>query len=117
MDLSAIQCVLAATSYKPKWKISAYETEAQGIWIKFCVEMEDSYHPGKGVQLYIKSPIPPCKDAVALLVWLRWRIERVEVHECHEWLKYGGCVIWDPHADGADEPKDTVREAYVELPG
>lgn len=96
--------------YKPGWTITVYETEFQGIWLAVAAEVEDSYHPGDSVPLRIKSPIPPMRSNADFLNWLRWRLERIEVHECHEWLrlKDDGKPLFDPHAEGADEPRDDV---------
>jgi hypothetical protein len=116
IGLPEMSSYLSHIEYKPGWSIKVYETPAQGVWIKFHANVEDSYHPGKMVELDIKSPVPPMKSTDEFLEWLRWRLERIEVHECHEWLRWKSLVhgavetvpLFNPHADGADEPAENV---------
>lgn len=107
LGLIEVEDLINEISYKPGWEILAYETPAQGIWIKIRAEVIDSYNPHRSVVLDIKSPLPPMDNAEDFYVWLRWRLERIEVHECHEWLKWkrNGSPLFNPHAEGADEPR------------
>jgi hypothetical protein len=102
---SDVEDILTSVTYKPGWTFELYDTEAQGTWLCVHADVENSYHPGETVPLHIRSPLPPCADEDAFLAWLRWRLERIEIHECHEWLKRDGKPMWDPHADGADQPR------------
>lgn len=105
-----IAAVVGKLTYRPGWSFEVYETEAQGMWLAINAVVEDAYTPGAQVPLRIKSQLPPFQDEAQLLRWLRWRLEVIETHECHEWLrdKGTGRPLWDPHADGADEPMHEV---------
>lgn len=107
MDLRRIQHQLDYIEYKPGWKLEVYETEAQGLWIAISAELENSYEPGTTVPICVRSPLPPFKDGYELLVWVRQRLERIEVHECHEWLRDVRThkPFFDPHDEKAILPK------------
>lgn len=102
-----IRALVDGIEYRPGWTFEVYETEAQGWWIAINAEVQDAYEPTRDVPLRIKSPLPPFRHDLDFLAWLRWRVERIEVHECHEWLRWkdNHKPIWDPHQDGADEPR------------
>lgn len=109
LSLSEIQTILDEVQYKPGWEIDAYETLAQGPFLRIRASLEDSYNPGGYVDLSIESQIPSVllSNKEDFLTWLRWRLEIIEVHECHEWLRWSdGRPVFDPHGEGATKPRD-----------
>lgn len=106
LSLAELATFLRAIQYRPNWAFEVYETATQGLWLAITAGVEDSFNPGSWTTLRIKSPLPPFDTYEEFLRWLRWRLERIEVHECHEWLRWeDGKAVFDPHADGADEPR------------
>lgn len=106
LHITDLEDILDTIIYRPGWDLEVYETETQGLWFAVTAEVADSYNPtGPDVELRIKSPLPPFETDKEFLRWVRWRLESIEVHECHEWLRWadGGEAIWNPHAQGADE--------------
>jgi hypothetical protein len=109
LTLHELQSVLDLVEYKPGWKMDIYETATQGIFWRLQVSMEDSYNPGEFVDLSIESalPMPLMQSEYHFKEWLRWRLEGIEVHECHEWLRWKstGKPLFDPHQEGATKPR------------
>lgn len=99
--LSATDVVsyLERVTYKPGWKIKAYQGSFEGIHIVIQAEVIDSYHPESTVPLDIHSVLPPMHSLKEFVVWLSWRLGRIENHEMREWLKEDGVAIFDPHSD------------------
>jgi hypothetical protein len=101
-----IATALGELVYRPGWTMRVYESQFQGLYISFTMIEEDSYNPGERITLNIKSPVPPMVDKQAFREWLRWRLEGIACHEVHEWLRFrdSGKAVFDPHAEGVDEP-------------
>lgn len=102
-----LKSIVDSIRYKPGWTLEVYETPFQGVWFAASAQVDDSYNEGEITDLRIKSPIPPMQHSDEFLCWLRWRLETIEIHECHEWLRWVGTnsrPIFDPHSDEADEP-------------
>lgn len=96
---------LSLIRYWPGWTIEVYETEFQGLWVVIEAQVPDAYHEGETVTLRIKSALPPQRSREQFYHWLRWRLERIAMHEVHEGLQWkDGGPIFDPHKEGADEP-------------
>jgi hypothetical protein len=99
-----IAAVLARVSYKPGWTLEVYDTPAPGAWLLIAADQEDAHHPGQVLPLRMRCELPPFPTESTFLTWLRWRLEAVERHECHEWLRVDGHAPWDPHAEAAVLP-------------
>lgn len=105
LHLPELRAILKDVQYKPGWHMEVYDTEHQGIYWAVQVDIENSYHPGETVTLRIKSALPPMQTTGDFYRWLLWRLQGIEGHECAEWLRdRNGKAIFDPHAEGADEP-------------
>lgn len=94
---------VAHLSYKPGWELEIYETPAQGVWLAVHTRQEDAYG-GDKVDLCIESQLPPFRTLEQFREYLRWRLEVIEIHECHEWLKRDGKAMYDPHDESAWKP-------------
>lgn len=112
LSVREMESILDSVQYREGWELEVYATEFQGDWLAVKAVVDDTYHPGQQIELRIKSPLPPMSSEGAFLTWLRWRLEVIEVHECHENLRWksSGKPIYDPHGDGADEP--TLAATY-----
>lgn len=87
-------------SYRPGWSFQVYETGFEDPWLLILAKNQaDSRNPGASIDLGIRSPIPPMENFDQLDRWLIWRLERVESHECREWLQVDGRPIFDPHRE------------------
>lgn len=108
LSLPQLQSALGVLAYRPDWDLSVYETRAQGVFFAVVAELENSYEPGTQTVVRIKSPVPPMASVEAFYEWLRFRLEVIERHECHEWLRFRhtGKPLFDPHAEGSDEPSE-----------
>lgn len=106
-QLTQLKEWLTHVTYKPGWKITAYATEFELTWIAIEMTLEDSYHPGDVMSLSIRSPVYEFMDVEDFKRWLAWRLARIESHEMREWLKWDNVVMFDPHSDDANLPKNT----------
>lgn len=88
---------LASVSYRPGWEFAVQE-HIEGLQLRIRADLEDSYNPGKMVELGIDTFIPPIPDVAYLKQWLLWRLKRIEIHEACEWFKWDGEIVLDPHA-------------------
>lgn len=101
LTMAEIQRHLRLLSYKPGWSFEAYEGRWEGHHLVIRTEVEDTYRPGSTTVLDVHSMLPPMRDTGALEEWIAWRLARIEVHECREFFKRDGQVIFDPHAEFA----------------
>lgn len=102
-----LNAVLDGLVYLPGWEMSVHDTPFQGLYLRVRATVPNSYEPdGEWVTLDIKSQLPPFATDGDFRQWLRWRLEVIAVHEVHEWLRdrETGAALFDPHAEGVDEP-------------
>jgi hypothetical protein len=92
-------------TYKPGWKIQAYDGRFEGQHIAITTVVADAYDPTKTTTLDVHSMLPPQADEEALMSWLLWRCIRIECHEAREFLRVDGAPWSDPHAECADQDR------------
>jgi hypothetical protein len=102
LSTAELQAHLERLTYRRGWFLRIYEGRFEGHHIVIQAELEDSFNPGRMVVLDVHSMLPPMRDTDQLEEWIAWRLARMEVHECREWLKRDGAPIFDPHAEGAE---------------
>lgn len=96
---------LHGITYRTGWTLSVYEGRFEGPHLRIHATVENSYSPGDPVELDVHTFIPPMVDAAQFDAFLAWRLGRVEIHECREWLKRDGLPLFDPHAPDADQDR------------
>lgn len=96
-----LRVILSNISYRPNWEFSLIEGDPEGPKLRILATVENSYQPGKMLDLGISTYIPPCRDEQAFLDFLAYRLGRVEIHEAREWLRYKGELVDDPHKEEA----------------
>lgn len=87
-------------TYKPGWHLSVFMDPWEGPCFYLVADVPDAYNPGKTVELRIRSNIPPIPSAAYFAIWLQWRLQLVESHECREYFrrKVDGRPVFDPHS-------------------
>jgi hypothetical protein len=101
-----IERFLEGVQYKQHWRFEVYDTAHQpGPWLCIHFPQVDAYNPSQTSEFHVRSPLPMplIRNRGDFLLWLKWRLELVEVHECHEFLRLNGKILYDPHAEGADQ--------------
>lgn len=93
---------LERITYRPGWSFCVYDGRFEGQHLTIHAVLEDAFNPGQNIELGIECFLPPLEDEAALNQWLVWRLARIEVHECREFLKCDGKVLFPPHAPYAD---------------
>lgn len=114
LSYTELQNALDRVTYRPGWEFKVYPHKFEGHRLVILARhVEDSYQPGKFLDLGIRSPLPPMRDEEALYEWLAWRLGIIENHEMREWLKVDGKPHFDPHA----EEDRTGEDMGLELAG
>lgn len=97
------EVIIASISYKPGWYFRT-GIEAGRMWVQVGVtaEAEISYDPiaGKkvpwrGGKKYLSPHM--CRQEVVGVVF--GAIKDAEMHELHEWFRFRGASIYNPHID------------------
>jgi hypothetical protein len=97
LSTEQIRTVLSRCSYKPGWSWEVHEDPWEGVYVRFLVDVPDSYGMGEHTTLGIDSWLAPQVSERSLHLWLAWRLGRIESHEMREWLKVDGRPVFDPH--------------------
>ena len=93
-----IQDILDNFSYMPGWRFKLKHTvEGPRLDISFTVVDADDINSFQ--EQCVKSYIPPFEHAYQFLDWLRWRLNRIAIHEVSEFFRFNGEKIFDPHAE------------------
>jgi hypothetical protein len=81
ISLAEVIDVLSSTTYKPGWGFAAYET-SEGIYVAIHTTAAHADNPQETIDLCIRSYLSPNDlwNRPCFLRWLRWRIERIELH-------------------------------------
>lgn len=91
---------LAELHYKPGWTWTLQEDPWEGPYIRFLIDVPDTYGTGT-TTLGINTWLPPMETTQQLDLFIAWRLARIENHEAREFLKRDGKPIFDPHAANA----------------
>jgi hypothetical protein len=96
LSTAEIRDCLERCAYKPGWTWTLREDPWEGLFVRFLVEIEDSYGTGT-LTLGIDSWLPPQVSEESLRLWMAWRLGRIESHEMREFFKVDGRPVFDPH--------------------
>lgn len=103
MDIPEMSALVASCSYKPGWSIILSD-DGDRPYIQVCVDetaeaarspFDDSICAWKGGKRYLSLHM--CRQEVVSAVF--GAIKDAEMHEIHEWFKYKGRSIYNPHTD------------------
>jgi hypothetical protein len=104
LTVSDMAAVLGRMSYKSGWRFEVYEGRHEGPHLRIAAEnIPDAYEPGVMARFDVHSSVPPMRDEDAFLDWLLWRLQRIEIHECREFMKLDGKPYSNPHGEDADK--------------
>lgn len=104
---------LNSISYKDGWNFHVYDGAFEGQHLVITAKLPDAFKPGESIALDIHSMLPPMPSYEYFERWLLWRLARIEVHECREFLRRNGKVIFNPHADAADRDLEPSNETQL----
>lgn len=96
LSLEEIRDELAQLSYKDGWSWTVHEDPYEGPYIRLIGTVPDT-HSNDTINLGITTWLPPMPSRHYVAHWLFWRLERIENHECREFLKRNGKIVFDPH--------------------
>lgn len=92
---------IAKFSYRPGWLIEYFEDPSEGHCVYITMRLPDANDPtGQTMtSLRVRSNLPPIRreDREYLKIWVWWRLDLIERHECREFLRYNGERVSDPH--------------------
>lgn len=99
LTVEQLQSVVGGVSYRPGWRFTITNDPYEGPRLRIVAEVVDSDDLATTTTLGVNSSVPPMASVGAFLVWLAWRLRRIESHECREFLRYQGERVSDPHQD------------------
>jgi hypothetical protein len=102
LSLQEVAEVIGRVTYRPGWQFTVYQGRHEGPHLQIQAEVPDAVAAGEVTVLDVHCFLPPMRDEAAVLDWLLWRLTRIEVHECREFLRLDGRPWSDPHAESAD---------------
>ena len=106
-----MQEILSRLRYKPgtrMWMRDDHRHYQTYPVLAIEVEAEDSYNPGRQIKAVHQTSVPPIITSQHHFVaFVRQCLERMEVHEMQEWLKWkdSEVPIFDPHANDVEKPR------------
>jgi hypothetical protein len=85
--------------YREGWDLSVFMDPWEGNCLYVVAEVDNAYSPGDPVELRIRSNIPPIPSAAYFAIWLQYRLQLIELHECREHFRrrVDGRPVFDPH--------------------
>jgi hypothetical protein len=89
---------VARMSYRPGWVLSVFLDPFEGSCFRVVASVPNAYRPDEPTELRVNSRMPPLADLDALRVWVWHRLDLIERHECREWFKIDGRLVFDPHS-------------------
>lgn len=104
LTVDQMNAVAAEVTYKPGWSVEFRMGRHEGHHATIQTRVPDAYDTAKIVPLKVECFLSPNDVASeeTMLVWLGYRLGRIETHEMREFLRFKGEVVSDPHAEGAD---------------
>lgn len=100
-------------SWKPGWTIEVRETRWEGPEIFICGAEPDTDGMGEMIDLGVNSYLPPFDTLGQFEAWLQRRLDRIAIHESHEWFKRNGKTVFDPHGDPDEYKFDKQQDQGV----
>jgi hypothetical protein len=88
-------------TYKKGWHFRVIEIVPGSIEVSVQIEFitEDTFNPGKDVQIGMRYPMVLPKDEQMFIYNLVGLIDRAERHETREWFKVDGEMPFNPHRE------------------
>lgn len=117
MALPEMEAIVASCTYKPGWSVSMHVEPGGRPYIQVAVSEESdatldsakrdgSRTPWKSGKRYLSQHM--CRQEIVGTVFDL--IKGAELHETHEWFRYRGASIYNPHLD-PDVLADVARKA------
>jgi hypothetical protein len=97
LTLEQLQAEIKRYTYRSGWAMSVFGDPFEGPCFYLEADVRDAYDPGKTVPLRIRAVIPPIPTREYFGEWLQKRLIEVEIHECREYLRRDGKILYDPH--------------------
>jgi hypothetical protein len=92
--------VLVKLTYRPGWRLSAYEVPGAAV-LRIGQSEPDSEAPGKVIDVDYTEAIGAAAlahlDRNGVLRWAFGIVEKRAVHEVEEWLRFEGVPLFAPH--------------------
>jgi hypothetical protein len=92
-----LQTHLQRLSWKPGWRFDIREHPWEGPEVHIVGSEPDTEGMGELVDLGVDSILPVYMSLAEFERWMQKRLDRIAIHESHEWFKRDGVVIFDPH--------------------
>lgn len=102
LTIEDMKGIVSRVSYRLGWKFRVYQGETRGAMLEILATVDDSVKLGEFAKLEIYAGIPPYDSEKGFLNWLFYRLREIEIHECGEFLKLDGAVVYDPHRPMSD---------------
>lgn len=102
LTIEDIKGILSRVTYRLGWKFRVYQGDTRGAMLEIIATVDDSINLGEFTKLEIYAGIPPYDSEQGFLGWLFYRLREAEIHECAEFLKLDGDVIYNPHRPMSD---------------
>lgn len=103
-DYDRLRQWLSRFTYKPGWRFTIQDMAlGTSAYLDITFETTDTYSPDKIVKIGFREPMRPAVvyTEESFAHFLLKVIERVEIHEAREWLRYDNVVIFNPHRAGS----------------
>ena len=117
MTLSEMEAIVASCTYKPGWTIELHVDHGARPYVQLSVSEESdatldsakrdgTRAPWKSGKRYLSAHM--CRQEIVGTVFDL--IKGAEMHETHEWFRYRGASIYNPHLD-PDALVEVARKA------
>lgn len=104
MTRGDVEEILRTISYKPGWYLDAHD-DGHRVYLQVgvlphasaakCARTGEQPYPWKGGKHYLSKHM--CRQEIVGMAYKAFKA--AEEHELHEWFKYRGVAIFDPHLD------------------
>lgn len=99
MNLDEVRAAVEKVTYKPGWSFEVRTDSHEGMYLRILAPVPDD--PQQEKTLGINTYLPPFTGTEELARWILWRVERIEVHEARELLRFDGKQVSNPHVVNA----------------
>jgi hypothetical protein len=83
--------------YLPGWSFEVHG-DPEGVRLDITFAVPDADGPGTSQTQCVRTLVPPFRADGDFYNWLRWRLERIALHEVREFFQVDGVKVFDPHA-------------------